>query len=157
GYEGQGPDHSSARIERYLQLCAEDNMTVARPSTPANYFHLLRRQAYARPRKPLIVFTPKSMLRLRGATSSVEDFTSGTFTPVIDDPNVGDRAAVDRVLLTSGKVYYDLENQLAKTPDPSIAIVRVEQYYPMPTRELVRVLAQYPNADLVWVQDEPEN
>src|SRR5699024_4841878 len=87
GYEGQGPDHSSARIERYLQLCAENNMTVVQPSTPANYFHILRRQAYARPRRPLIVFSPKSMLRLRGATSSVEDFTEGTFTPVIDDPD----------------------------------------------------------------------
>lgn len=157
GYEGQGPDHSSARIERYLQLCAEDNMTVARPSTPANYFHLLRRQAYARPRKPLIVFTPKSMLRLRGATSSVEDFTTGSFQPVIDDPNVTDRAGVQRVILTSGKVYYDLESALQKAPDSRIAIVRVEQYYPMPAIELTRVLAEYPNAELVWVQDEPEN
>ncbi|MGO3146250.1 MAG: multifunctional oxoglutarate decarboxylase/oxoglutarate dehydrogenase thiamine pyrophosphate-binding subunit/dihydrolipoyllysine-residue succinyltransferase subunit [Leucobacter sp.] len=157
GYEGQGPDHSSARIERYLQLCAEDNMIVAQPSTPANYFHLLRRQAYARPRKPLIVFTPKSMLRLRGATSNVEDFTNGTFKPVIDDPNVEDRNAVERVILTSGKVYYDLEGALQKSPDPRIAIVRVEQYYPMPTPELTRTLAQYPNATLVWVQDEPEN
>ena len=157
GYEGQGPDHSSARIERYLQLCAEDNMTVARPTTPANYFHLLRRQAYARPRKPLIVFTPKSMLRLRGATSNVEDFTTGSFQPVIDDPNVADRSEVKRVILTSGKVYYDLEGALQKTPDPRVAVVRVEQYYPMPTLELTRVLSQYRNAELVWVQDEPEN
>ena len=93
GYEGQGPDHSSARIERYLQLCAENNMTVARPSTPASYFHLLRRQAYARPRRPLIVFTPKSMLRLRGATSEVADFTNGKFEPVIDDARIADKAA----------------------------------------------------------------
>ncbi len=158
GYEGQGPDHSSARIERYLQLCAEDNMIVARPSTPANYFHLLRRQAYARPRKPLIVFTPKSMLRLRGATSSVEDFTSGTFQPVIDDPQAA-AVAVERVILTSGKVYYDLRAALDKQPDPRVALVRVEQYYPMPIAELSEVLGQqrYAGAELVWVQDEPEN
>lgn len=157
GYEGQGPDHSSGRIERFLQLCAEDNMIVARPSTPANYFHLLRRQAYARPRKPLVVFTPKSMLRLRGATSTVEDFTTGTFQPVIDDPNVADRASVERLILTSGKVYYDLEGALSKNPDPRVAVVRVEQYYPMPVIDLTRIIATYPNAELVWVQDEPEN
>ncbi|KIP52210.1 multifunctional oxoglutarate decarboxylase/oxoglutarate dehydrogenase thiamine pyrophosphate-binding subunit/dihydrolipoyllysine-residue succinyltransferase subunit [Leucobacter komagatae] len=157
GYEGQGPDHSSGRIERFLQLCAEDNMIVARPSTPANYFHLLRRQAYARPRKPLVVFTPKSMLRLRGATSNVEDFTTGHFQPVIDDPNVSDRAAVKRVILTSGKVYYDLEGSLAKNPDSRVAVVRVEQYYPMPVIDLTRIIASYPNAELMWVQDEPEN
>ncbi|MBN9611941.1 MAG: multifunctional oxoglutarate decarboxylase/oxoglutarate dehydrogenase thiamine pyrophosphate-binding subunit/dihydrolipoyllysine-residue succinyltransferase subunit, partial [Actinobacteria bacterium] len=156
GYEGQGPDHSSARIERYLQLCAENNMIVARPSTPANYFHLLRRQAYARPRKPLVVFTPKSMLRLRGATSSVEDFTSGSFQPVIDDAQA-EAPQVTRVILTSGKVYYDLRAGLDKSPDPRIAIVRVEQYYPLPAVELSRVLANYPGAELVWVQDEPEN
>ncbi len=156
GYEGQGPDHSSARIERYLQLCAEDNMIVARPSTPANYFHLLRRQAYARPRKPLIVFTPKSMLRLRGATSNVEDFTTGGFQPVIDDASANP-AEVKRVLLTSGKVYYDLTGELGKNPDPSIAIVRLEQYYPLPENELVSVLRRYGDAEIVWVQDEPEN
>src|SRR5882757_1061573 len=100
GYEGQGPDHSSARIERFLQLCAENNMTVARPSTPASYFHLLRRQAYARPRRPLIVFTPKAMLRLRGASSEVADFTSGKFEPVLDDAKATDRSAVRRVVLT---------------------------------------------------------
>ena len=157
GYEGQGPDHSSARIERYLQLCAENNMIVAQPSTPANYFHLLRRQAYARPRKPLVVFTPKSMLRLRGATSSVEDFTTGTFQPVIDDPTITDAAAVQRVVLVSGKVYYDLRNALDKNPDPRIALVRVEQYYPVPAPQLGRILTPYANANLVWVQEEPEN
>ena len=156
GYEGQGPDHSSARIERYLQLCAENNMIVARPSTPANYFHLLRRQAYNRPRKPLIVFTPKSMLRLRGATSSVADFTSGSFQPVIDDAQA-DAGSVTRVILTSGKVYYDLRAALDKNPDPRVALVRVEQYYPLPTIEMGHVLANYSGAELVWVQDEPEN
>ncbi|WP_419818601.1 multifunctional oxoglutarate decarboxylase/oxoglutarate dehydrogenase thiamine pyrophosphate-binding subunit/dihydrolipoyllysine-residue succinyltransferase subunit [Glaciibacter flavus] len=157
GYEGQGPDHSSARIERFLQLCAENNMTVARPSTPASYFHLLRRQAYARPRRPLIVFTPKSMLRLRGATSPVEDFTSGRFEPVLDDPNIADKAAVKRVLFMAGKIYYDLRAELDKNPNPEIALVRIEQFYPLPGAELKEIAARYPDAELYWVQDEPEN
>lgn len=157
GYEGQGPDHSSARIERFLQLCAEDNMTVARPSTPASYFHLLRRQAYARPRRPLVVFTPKAMLRLRGATSEVADFTSGKFEPVIDDVRITDKAAVKRVLFMAGKLYYDLLNELEKNPNPGIALVRMEQFYPLPGAELKAVADQYPNAELAWVQDEPEN
>ncbi|WP_353809309.1 multifunctional oxoglutarate decarboxylase/oxoglutarate dehydrogenase thiamine pyrophosphate-binding subunit/dihydrolipoyllysine-residue succinyltransferase subunit [Agromyces sp. SYSU T00194] len=157
GYEGQGPDHSSARIERYLQLCAEDNMTVARPSTPASYFHLLRRQAYQRPRRPLVVFTPKAMLRLRGATSEVADFTSGRFEPVIDDATVTDRAAVRRVVFMAGKLYYDLAAELAKHPNPEVALVRLEQYYPLPAERLAEVAASYPNAELVWAQDEPEN
>lgn len=157
GYEGQGPDHSSARIERYLQMCAQDNMIVARPSTPASYFHLLRRQAYQRPRRPLVVFTPKAMLRLRGATSPVEDFLSGRFEPVLDDDRGIDRGAVTRVLLHAGKIHWDLRAELDKNPNPEIALVRLEQYYPAPTEELTRVLAEYPNAELVWVQDEPEN
>ncbi|MET0726116.1 MAG: multifunctional oxoglutarate decarboxylase/oxoglutarate dehydrogenase thiamine pyrophosphate-binding subunit/dihydrolipoyllysine-residue succinyltransferase subunit [Leifsonia sp.] len=157
GYEGQGPDHSSARIERFLQMCAENNMTVARPSTPASYFHLLRRQAYQRPRRPLVVFTPKSMLRLRGATSEVADFTSGTFEPVIDDVRITDKAAVKRVLLMAGKIYYDLRSELEKNPNPEIALVRMEQYYPLPGAELKAVADQYPNAEIYWVQDEPEN
>ena len=157
GYEGQGPDHSSARIERFLQLCAQDNMTVARPSTPASYFHLLRRQAYARPRRPLVVFTPKAMLRLRGATSEVADFTSGRFEPVLDDDRGVDRSAVKRVLLHSGKIHWDLRGELEKKPNPEIALVRVEQFYPAPIEELKATLAKYPNAELVWVQDEPEN
>ncbi|NYD71688.1 2-oxoglutarate dehydrogenase E1 component [Herbiconiux flava] len=157
GYEGQGPDHSSARIERYLQMCAEDNMTVARPSTPASYFHLLRRQAYARPRKPLIVFTPKAMLRLRGATSSVEDLTTGRFQPVIDDGRITDKGAVTKVLLHSGKIHYDLASELQKNPNEAIALVRLEQYYPLPIEEITATLSGYPNAELVWVQDEPQN
>ncbi|TFD43376.1 multifunctional oxoglutarate decarboxylase/oxoglutarate dehydrogenase thiamine pyrophosphate-binding subunit/dihydrolipoyllysine-residue succinyltransferase subunit [Cryobacterium sp. TMT1-2-1] len=157
GYEGQGPDHSSARIERFLQLCAENNMTVARPSTPASYFHLLRRQAYMRPRRPLIVFTPKSMLRLRGATSGVADFTNGKFEPVIDDARITDRNAVKRVLFMAGKLYYDLLNELEKNPNPEIALVRLEQFYPLPSVELKHVAELYPNAELAWVQDEPEN
>ncbi|MFC4245259.1 multifunctional oxoglutarate decarboxylase/oxoglutarate dehydrogenase thiamine pyrophosphate-binding subunit/dihydrolipoyllysine-residue succinyltransferase subunit [Gryllotalpicola reticulitermitis] len=157
GYEGQGPDHSSARIERYLQLAAQNNMTISRPSTPASYFHLLRRQAYARPRKPLIVFTPKAMLRLRGATSELADFTSGRFQPVIDDADASDKASVARVLVCAGKIYYDLKAELAKNPDPRIAVVRLEQFYPFPDDEFGAVVAQYPNAELMWVQDEPEN
>ncbi|WP_188677431.1 multifunctional oxoglutarate decarboxylase/oxoglutarate dehydrogenase thiamine pyrophosphate-binding subunit/dihydrolipoyllysine-residue succinyltransferase subunit [Subtercola lobariae] len=161
GYEGQGPDHSSARIERFLQLCAENNMTVARPSTPASYFHLLRRQAYARPRRPLIVFTPKAMLRLRGATSSVDDLAQGKFEPVLDDPRAleagVDKASVKRVLLMAGKIYYDLLNELQKTPNDEIALVRLEQYYPLPEADLRAVVESYPNAELVWVQDEPQN
>ncbi|WP_460774889.1 multifunctional oxoglutarate decarboxylase/oxoglutarate dehydrogenase thiamine pyrophosphate-binding subunit/dihydrolipoyllysine-residue succinyltransferase subunit [Microbacterium sp. GXF7504] len=157
GYEGAGPDHSSARIERFLQLCAQDNMIVARPSTPASHFHLLRRQAYARPRKPLVVFTPKAMLRLRDATSPVEDFTQGTFEPVIDDERELDREAVTRVLLHAGKIHWDLRSELNKRPNEKIALVRLEQYYPAPVDELNAVIDSYPNAELVWVQEEPEN
>ncbi|WP_174150334.1 multifunctional oxoglutarate decarboxylase/oxoglutarate dehydrogenase thiamine pyrophosphate-binding subunit/dihydrolipoyllysine-residue succinyltransferase subunit [Microbacterium halophytorum] len=157
GYEGQGPDHSSARIERFLQLCAQNNMTVARPSTPASYFHLLRRQAYARPRRPLVVFTPKAMLRLRGASSDVAEFTTSAFQPVLDDDRGIDKGAVKKVLLHSGKIHWDLRAELEKNPNPSIALVRLEQLYPAPAALLKAVLAQYPNAELVWVQDEPEN
>ncbi|MEI3846505.1 MULTISPECIES: multifunctional oxoglutarate decarboxylase/oxoglutarate dehydrogenase thiamine pyrophosphate-binding subunit/dihydrolipoyllysine-residue succinyltransferase subunit [unclassified Microbacterium] len=157
GYEGQGPDHSSARIERYLQMCAQDNMTVARPSTPASYFHLLRRQAYARPRRPLVVFTPKAMLRLRGATSPVDDFLTGRFEPVLDDERGIDKSAVKRVLLHAGKIHWDLRAELEKNPNPEIALVRLEQFYPAPVTELNAVIDSYPDAELVWVQDEPEN
>jgi 2-oxoglutarate dehydrogenase E1 component len=157
GYEGQGPDHSSARIERYLQLCAENNMTVAQPSTPANHFHLLRRQAYARPRRPLIVFTPKSMLRLKAASSKVQDFTTGSFQLVIDDERGLNKQAVKRVLFCSGKVYWDLLAEAEKLGDEQTAIVRVEQLYPTPVDEIKKVYAQYPNAELFWVQDEPAN
>lgn len=157
GYEGQGPDHSSARIERFLQMCAEDNMTVAYPSTPASYFHLLRRQAYARPRRPLIVFTPKSMLRLKAASSMPQDFTEGTFRPVLADRASFDNGGVTRVLLASGKVVYDLEAARDKAGDTSTAIVRVEQLAPLPAQEIAAELAKYPGADVVWVQDEPAN
>jgi multifunctional 2-oxoglutarate metabolism enzyme len=160
GYEGQGPDHSSARIERYLQLCAEDNMTVAYPSTPASYFHLLRRQAYARPRRPLLVFTPKSMLRLKAAASSVDDFTHGGFRAVVPDSWNGkqpEAASVTRVLMASGKVIYDLEAERTKRGDTSTAIVRVERLAPVPGAEVAEALRAYPEAEIVWVQDEPRN
>ncbi|MBB5476231.1 multifunctional oxoglutarate decarboxylase/oxoglutarate dehydrogenase thiamine pyrophosphate-binding subunit/dihydrolipoyllysine-residue succinyltransferase subunit [Micromonospora parathelypteridis] len=157
GYEGQGPDHSSARIERFLQLCAEENMTVAQPSSPASYFHLLRRHAHTRPRQPLVVMTPKSMLRMRAATSSLDEFTSGRFEPVLDDGRSTDTSAVRRAVLVSGKLYYDLLARLAIRPDPSIAILRIEQLYPLPVDELNRRLQAYPNAEIVWAQEEPKN
>ena len=156
GYEGQGPDHSSARIERFLQSCAQENMTVAMPSTPASYFHLLRKQALTEPRKPLIVFTPKSMLRNKAAVSAVEDFTSGTFEPVLPDTTV-DPAGVRRVLLASGKVYWDLVARREKLGATDTAIVRVEQLYPLPEAQLRTALDAYPDAPLVWVQEEPQN
>ncbi|WP_341777209.1 multifunctional oxoglutarate decarboxylase/oxoglutarate dehydrogenase thiamine pyrophosphate-binding subunit/dihydrolipoyllysine-residue succinyltransferase subunit [Frigoribacterium endophyticum] len=158
GYEGQGPDHSSARMERFLQLCAEDNMTVARPSTPASYFHLLRRQAYARPRRPLVVFTPKAMLRLRGATSGVDAFTSGRFEPVLDCTRVSDPSATKRIVLHSGKIHYDLTAELDKRGvGDDVALVRLEQLYPLPLERIREVLSRYPQAELVWAQEEPEN
>ena len=162
GQEGQGPDHSSARIERYLQMCAQDNMLVAQPSTPASYFHLLREHTYRRPRRPLIVFTPKQLLRLKAACSPVEDFTSGTFQPVIgetDDAVLASarKQGVDRVLLCSGRVYYDLLAHRTKTGDTSTAIVRLEQLYPLESSAIAEALAPFSGAELVWVQDEPAN
>ena len=156
GYEGQGPDHSSARIERFLQLAAENNMTIARPSTPASYFHLLRRQAYQRPRRPLVVFTPKAMLRLKGASSGVEEFTQGTFQPVLPD-NTAELSQVTRVLLHAGKIHYDLKGEKDKLGAHHVALVRLEQFYPLPEEQLRAEMAKYPSAEFVWVQDEPEN
>lgn len=158
GYEGQGPDHSSARIERFLALCAEENLTVAQPSTPASYFHLLRWHAKNPERRPLIVFTPKSMLRLKTAASSAADFTSGRFQPVIDDAQSLNRGTeIRRVALCSGKLYYELLAAREAKGANDIALVRVEQFYPMPIAELNAALANYPNAELVWAQDEPAN
>ncbi|HEY5135189.1 MAG TPA: multifunctional oxoglutarate decarboxylase/oxoglutarate dehydrogenase thiamine pyrophosphate-binding subunit/dihydrolipoyllysine-residue succinyltransferase subunit [Candidatus Nanopelagicales bacterium] len=157
GYEGQGPDHSSARIERYLQMCAQDNMTVAMPSTPASYFHLLRWQAIAPHHKPLVVLTPKSMLRLKAAASSRTDFTSGTFRPVIGDDSVP-AAGVRRILICSGKVYYDLLAERARGGRSDVAIVRLERLAPLPVEELTTALAPYSrDAELVYVQEEPSN
>ena len=168
GHEGQGPDHTSGRPERYLQMCAEDNMRVAIPSTPANYFHLLRRQALSPKRKPLVVFTPKSLLRHKLCVSSVADFTSGTFQPVLPDPVADGRPeAVKRVLLCTGKIYYDLLQARAERHavaggngqlDTDTAIVRMEQLYPLPVEQIRAALAGYPNAeDFAWVQEEPAN
>jgi 2-oxoglutarate decarboxylase len=158
GHEGQGPDHTSGRIERFLQLCAEGSMTIAVPSTPANYFHLLRRHALDGVNRPLVVFTPKSMLRLKAATSPVEDFTEERFQSVIPDPTTPDPAKVTKVVLCSGKIYYELAAEQEKRPTKDTAVVRVEQLYPVPARKLTEALEQYPNATEVrWTQEEPAN
>jgi multifunctional 2-oxoglutarate metabolism enzyme len=156
--EGQGPDHTSGRIERYLQLCAEDNMRVAVPSTPASYFHLLRRQALTSKKKPLVVFTPKSLLRHKLVISAVSDFTTGTFQPVLPDPGSPDPTAVKRVLFCSGKVFYDLLAARDQRGITDVALIRLEQLYPLPVDEVRAALASYPGAeDFVWVQEEPAN
>ena len=154
GYEGQGPDHSSGRIERFLALCAEQNMTVAQPSTPASYFHLLRWHMKNPARRPLIVFEPKSMLRLKVAASGLKDFTTGTFKPFIPDDKV---VNTTRLIFTSGKVYYDLIAEREKLGEHSTAIARVEQLYPLPIEEMIAEAKKHPKATLLWVQDEPAN
>lgn len=161
GYEGQGPDHTSARIERFLALCAEDAMTVAQPSTPASYFHLLRRHTLGEEHTPMVVFTPKQLLRRKEAVSQPEELTHGTFRPVIADAAAEENpSTVERVVLASGRIVYDLLAERKKVePDKiSTAILRVEQLYPLPADEIVAELAKYPNATEVrWVQDEPAN
>jgi 2-oxoglutarate dehydrogenase E1 component len=162
GYEGQGPEHSSARIERYLELCADDNMQCVQCTTPAQYFHVLRRQAVRRFRNPLVIFTPKSLLRLPRATSQPEELAHGRFQHVLDDADAqADPGAVERVVLCSGKVYYDLlEERLRRHGDarPPVALVRVEQLYPWPQARVADVLRRYAAAPtLVWCQEEPEN
>ncbi|MCT1367565.1 multifunctional oxoglutarate decarboxylase/oxoglutarate dehydrogenase thiamine pyrophosphate-binding subunit/dihydrolipoyllysine-residue succinyltransferase subunit [Kocuria massiliensis] len=157
GYEGMGPDHSSARMERFLQLCAENNMTVAVPTTPANHFHLLRRHVYSRPHRPLVIMTPKQLLRLKAATSEVSDFTQGDFQAVIPDQGGLDDSSVKRVIMVSGRLYYDLAARREKKGLNNTAIIRVEQLYPLPLDEIKEQLARYPEADVVWAQDEPAN
>ena len=158
GYEGQGPEHSSARLERYLQLCAENNLQVCYPTTPAQYFHLLRRQVRPGMERPLVVMTPKSLLRLPAAASRLDDLASGGFRPVIDDADITDAAAVRRVVFCSGKVYYDLVEARKQSEDLRVAIVRLEQFYPFPQRAVQEVLAKYASAaQLVWAQEEPHN
>ncbi len=157
GYEGQGPDHSSARIERFLQLCAQNNMTVAMPTLPSNYFHLLRWQVHNPHHKPLIVFTPKSMLRLKAAASKVEEFTSGAFRPLIGDDTVRTED-VRKVVFCAGKVYYDLVAERTKRGANDTAIVRIERLYPLPGEELQAEFAKYSAAEkFVWAQEEPAN
>ncbi|HEU0191851.1 MAG TPA: multifunctional oxoglutarate decarboxylase/oxoglutarate dehydrogenase thiamine pyrophosphate-binding subunit/dihydrolipoyllysine-residue succinyltransferase subunit [Mycobacterium sp.] len=162
GHEGQGPDHTSGRIERFLQLWAEGSMTVAVPSTPSNYFHLLRRHALDGIQRPLIVFTPKSMLRNHAAVSEIKDFTEVKFRSVLEEPTyedgIGDRGTVNRILLTSGKLYYELAARKAKDSRDDVAIVRIEQLAPLPKRRLAETLSRYPNArEFFWVQEEPAN
>jgi 2-oxoglutarate decarboxylase len=158
GYEGQGPEHSSARLERYLQLCAENNLQVCYPTTPAQYFHLLRRQVRQEMLRPLVIMTPKSLLRLPAATSTVAELTGGGFLPVIDDREVADREKVLRIVLCSGKVFYDLSAARKKSGDEQVAIVRLEQFYPFPEKALREIFASYPRAtQLVWTQEEAKN
>ncbi|MFE0461696.1 multifunctional oxoglutarate decarboxylase/oxoglutarate dehydrogenase thiamine pyrophosphate-binding subunit/dihydrolipoyllysine-residue succinyltransferase subunit [Kitasatospora sp. NPDC058965] len=157
GMEGQGPDHSSARPERFLQLCADNNMTVAMPTLPSNYFHLLRWQVHNPHHKPLVVFTPKSMLRLKAAASSVEEFTAGSFRPVIGDATV-DPKQVRKVVITTGKFYYDLEAARAERGITDTALVRLERLYPLPVAELQEELARYgEDVQFVWAQEESAN
>src|SRR5581483_2233393 len=161
GYDGQGPDHSSARLERFLSLCAQDNMTVAMPTTPANYFHLLRWQTLSGRHKPLIVFTPKSMLRLKAATSGVPEFTSGSFQPLIaSSAHTAPDTDVTRLILCTGKIYYDLvaRQKAVGEAAANVAIARLERLYPLPVAELRAELSRYPVATSVtWVQEEPAN
>ncbi len=158
GYEGQGPEHSSARLERYLQLCAENNLQVCYPTTPAQYFHLLRRQVQPGMERPLIIMTPKSLLRLPAASSTVADLTNGGFAPLIDDVEITDAAKVQRVVLCSGKVYYDLIEARKKSDDRRVAILRLEQFYPFPAARLRETLARYEKVrHLIWTQEEPKN
>jgi multifunctional 2-oxoglutarate metabolism enzyme len=154
GYEGQGPDHSSGRIERFLALCAEQNMTVAQPSDSASYFHLLRWHMKNPARRPMIIFTPKSMLRLKAAGTALSQFTSGHFQPVIADATVTNAT---RAIFCSGKVYWDLVAEREKLGETSTAIIRLEQFYPFPTEDFAAQVALHPNANLLWVQDEPAN
>ena len=163
GYEGQGPEHSSARIERFLQLCAENNMQVVNATTPAQYFHVLRRQMHGGAdrrgiRKPLIIFTPKRMLRHPKAVSKLDDLMTGSFHEILDDPAALDPARVTRVLMCSGQVYYDLLAAREERKIDHVAITRLEQMYPFPSSGVEAILARYPaSADLVWVQEEPRN
>jgi len=158
GYEGQGPEHSSARIERYMQLCAEMNMEVCIPSGPSQIFHLLRRQALRKLRKPLVIITPKSLLRHKDAVSSLEDLSKGTFETVIGEVDELDANAVRRVVVCSGKIYYDLLAHRRANDIKDIAIVRLEQLYPFPADAFTGEVNKYPNAkEVVWCQEEPRN
>jgi 2-oxoglutarate dehydrogenase E1 component len=157
GYEGQGPEHSSARIERFLQLCAEDNIQVCNATTAAQYFHLLRRQVRRDMRKPLVVFTPKQPLRMKESRSKIEDFTLGSFEEVLGDVAAPAAETVKRVVICSGKVAWDAMSERTKRNAP-VAVVRIEQLYPFPLDQLVAEIEKYPNAEeLVWLQEEPEN
>jgi 2-oxoglutarate dehydrogenase E1 component len=159
GYEGSGPEHSSARLERFLQAAAEGNMRVANCTTPAQYFHLLRRQALVSKPRPLVVMTPKSLLRLPAATSTVDELVDGGFQRVIDDPDLpGPREAVTKLVLCSGKIYYDIAGFEGRADAENVAVARVELLYPFPENELKELMASYPSLErVVWVQEEPRN
>jgi len=159
GHEGAGPEHSSARVERFLQLCAQDNMQVANCTTPANYFHILRRQMLRDFRKPLVLMTPKSLLRHKAAVSGIEDFVGQTmFQPVLADPAPLVDTQVTRLILCSGKVAYDLIAKRDAVGDGHVAIIRIEQLYPLPEDQIVAMMRRYPNLQsVVWAQEEPRN
>lgn len=158
GYEGQGAEHSSARLERYLQLCAENNMQICVPTTPAQLFHMLRRQVLRPLRKPLIVLTPKSFLRHKLATSSLEELSKGEFFPLLSDVENIPFENVKKIILCSGKVYYDLVEERKAQNKMDALIIRIEQLYPFPDLELQSLLKQYPEVkDIVWCQEEPKN
>ncbi|WP_264560179.1 2-oxoglutarate dehydrogenase E1 component [Flavobacterium sp. N2270] len=158
GYENQGAEHSSARMERYLQMCAKHNMFVADCTTPANFFHLLRRQMKTTFRKPLIVFTPKSLLRHPQAVSKIEDLTNGQFQEILDDPNVTDKKAIKSLVFCTGKVYYDIIAKREELERNDVAVVRLEQIFPLATEQIKEIIASYPNVDdYVWAQEEPKN
>jgi 2-oxoglutarate dehydrogenase E1 component len=157
GFEGQGPEHCSARLERFLLLTAEHNIQVVQPSTPAQYFHLLRRQVKRQWSKPLVVLTPKSLLRHPAVVSSLEEFTSGQFRKILPDERT-DVSSTERVILCSGKVYYDLVERRRELAANNVAIVRVEQFYPLSTAELMHALSEYPaDCEVIWLQEEPAN
>ena len=157
GFEGQGPEHCSARLERLLLQTAEHNVIVAQPSTPAQYFHLLRRQTKSKWSKPLIVLTPKSLLRLPACSSTLEEIEQGSFQKIIDD-NLPNKTDIRRIILSSGKAFYDLSEERRKLARTDVALVRIEQYYPLDVAELINVLNRYnPGVPVVWYQDEPSN
>jgi 2-oxoglutarate dehydrogenase E1 component len=157
GYEGSGPEHSSARLERFLQLAAEGNIRVANCTTPAQYFHLLRRQARIAKQRPLVIMTPKSLLRLPVASSALQELADGRFRPVLAEPGI-DPSQVTRLLLCSGKIYYDIVGHQARQDNPGVAVGRVELLYPFPQNEILQLIESYPNLrEVVWVQEEPRN
>jgi 2-oxoglutarate dehydrogenase E1 component len=158
GYEGNGPEHSSARLERFLQLAAQENIRVVNATTSAQYFHLLRRQALDPNARPLVVMTPKGLLRLKDASSTLADLAEGRFEPVLDDPTVTDRAGVTRLVLTSGKLYYDIVGHELRQQATSVAVARVEQLYPFPVGPAAGLVASYPSLqEVIWAQEEPQN
>ena len=157
GYEGNGPEHSSARLERFLQLAAQENIRIVNATTAAQYFHLLRRQALDPSARPLIVMTPKGLLRLKEATSSLRELVDGSFQPVLDEPGV-DRERVRRLVLTSGKLYYDIVGHAERENAPEVAVARIEQLYPFPVAAAAELVRAYPALEeVVWAQEEPQN
>jgi len=158
GYEGNGPEHSSARLERFLQSTAQDNIRVVNPSTAAQHFHLLRRQALEPVARPLVVMTPKGLLRLKDAASTLADLAEGSFAPVLDDPSVTDKERIRRLVLCSGKLYYDIAGHELRAGADTVAVARIEQLYPFPAEAAKALVASYPSLqEIIWAQEEPQN